>query len=126
VAEQQTYLGTWKKDWDDKQCSVRAANYLPCSIMTVSGTFTVKTVSINLKIPTSPKATGYIGTPPSEIRQLYAATQQLADAAEQAGANWSASCESSYGAAECGALVFKFSSALDALDTKFSAWKPYM
>jgi hypothetical protein len=124
VAEQTAYLAAWKQKWDADLCS--AASGFNCSLQTLSGTFVATTVNVSLKIPESKTAIkGYIGTPPSEIRSLYADTRRLAQAADDAGAAWVASCNAKT-APECATLLFKFSSAVDSLETKFTAWSPYL
>jgi hypothetical protein len=124
VAEQKAYLADWKAKWDADQCSVNPS--FTCKLETITGATVAKTVNISLQIPESKTATtGYIGTPPSEIRALYDATQQLAQTADDAGAAWQTSCGLDAGP-DCDGLLFKFSSAAESLTSKFEAWTPYL
>lgn len=125
VAEQKASLEAWKSDWDTNECSV--AGTLLCELKTITGATVAQTVSISLASPQTRTATNYIGTPPSEIRGLYTDTRDAADAAATAGKAWSDNCSAGAAAgSDCGALLFQFNSASDALESKFQAWAPYI
>ena len=124
VAEQKSSLEDWKSKWDADTCSVAAT--FTCKIETLTGATIAKTIAISLASPETSTATNYIGTPPSEIRSLYADTRAAADSAQSAGDAWSAACSGSTAGDDCTGLLFKFSSAVDALETKMQGWSPYL
>ena len=124
VAEEQAELAKWRDQWNADNCKLAAVDDLTCSIETLTGTFVVQTVSTKLKIPTTAKSTGFIGTPPKEIRGLYGDTQTMAEGAVTAGKAWSDGC-SKTASDECLQLVFEFDTAVEKLETKFAAWAPY-
>lgn len=129
VAVQQAEWADWQQGWDDATCSSLAASdgAIDCSIMLTTAVFMTQTTKIETSAATTPSAGQFIAEePPAEVAELWAETTEAAAVAADAGAAWDdAGCGTS-SSTDCIGLAFDFGSAIDDLQSSFTAWTPYL
>jgi uncharacterized protein YceK len=120
VAEQKVSLDKWSTQWAADGCTADALPDLPCGMEILTGTMIATTISLNLHTLSKE-----YGSPPDEIKSLVADTQTAADAANTSGQTWTSTCNAKQDPS-CLQLSFAFTTTMDALSTKFTAWSPYL
>ncbi|QCR39663.1 hypothetical protein C1N74_03960 [Microbacterium sp. SGAir0570] len=129
VAQQQAGWEDWQDGWDEAGCSslAAAAGAMDCQLMLTSASFMVQTTSIEHELAVSAGKKGFIATtPPAEVATLFGELTAAGEAAADAGVAWSdAECGSTE-SDDCTTLAIAFERSIDALQSEFAAWRPYM
>lgn len=130
IAQQKASWEDWETSWNDASCSgvtAGAESGGMCRLQLMSAMYMTQTTEIEYELATGPGKQGFIAeAPPSEIADLFSATQDSATAAREASAAWDAAGCSLTGAGECGALAVSFDRAIGDLTSQFDAWGPYL
>lgn len=130
IAQQSAEWEDWKTTWDENRCSSLEANLeyaILCRAQFVSATFLTQTTVIEHQLAITPGKSGYIDNfPPSEVKDLFAATKAAAIKAETAGIQWDNGGCVDAPVDGCGPLGFDFEYAIDDLLSQFEAWRPWM
>lgn len=125
IAESRRDVDDWIDDWKEDSCSGMAvAGGDPrCGAWLISGGYVALTASLDLDSATKESTDVYIGDPPDEVRIIWKATADAADAANEAGEAIPDDCSADE---ECTRLVNEFDFAMDELQRKYDSWDPYM
>lgn len=124
IAEQAGALEQIRSKLSDSDCGAASSTGALCGAQLTAASFGVQTVALSIDSASTPGAKTYLGDPPVEIAATYAATKQQADDAAAAGSAWSDKCIGVL-SASCIRKAGDFTTAMDDLTTKFSAWDPY-
>ncbi len=116
----------WTKmqsQWGDATCSSLAVDggAVDCGAYIVAMGFTAKTIHLKAQAMTdSTVATGYLGTPPSEIASAYADLTEAAEKASTAGD--AVDCPGK----KCLKAAFDFEMAWKSLGDALEEWEPWL
>lgn len=124
IAEQEQAYAKWRNPWDKDSCSALSLDTMPCGVEIMTGQFTAMTIALDVDGAVRAGGPTYLGSPPSQIANLWSETKAAADAASSDGQAWSDKCAGKSDDS-CIALAAALTRDLDTLQTTFAGWKPY-
>lgn len=130
VSQTEATYRKWRDPWKKDECTaldadLKNSSSFACGLNVLTGAITANTLALQLDAAVSRSSKVYIGQPPASIASLYRDTKAAVDAASVAGDTYRTKCAGKSGST-CVGLAEDLVTSLNAVDSEFAAWTPYM